>query len=178
MNEIYNPIIFYLTATILILFAVLAIKFENIFYSLLSAIVVFFFTGFLFYILGSEYNAVIQVAIYGVAVPVILGLAVMFSNIKNNDKLNIKKSNLRYIMFLTGGLFVLALSYLVMTSKFTSSFGFTVSEEIINTNVQVMTAFSKGLFIDYIWALELVAIILTVIVIGITLLDKKEEVDK
>ena len=57
--------------------------FNNIFYSLLSAIIVFFIAGMFFYVLGSEYNAVIQIAIYGVAVPVIHGLAIMFTEKEN-----------------------------------------------------------------------------------------------
>ena len=42
MNGITNPIVFYPAAVVMILFALLSIKFNNIFYSLLSAIIVFF----------------------------------------------------------------------------------------------------------------------------------------
>ena len=79
MNGIENPIVFYPAAAVMLLFALLTIKFNNIFYSLLSAIVVFFLAGMFFYVLGSEYNAVIQIAIYGVAVPVILALRIVYS---------------------------------------------------------------------------------------------------
>lgn len=172
MNGMFNPIVFYPSAIFMILFAILAIKFKNIFYSLLSAILVFFFAGFFFYVLGSEYNAVIQIAIYGVAVPVVLGLAVMFTNLKKEDKTEVKNSNLKYVLFLTCGIFILALLYLVMTSKITSSFGFNVSENIGNTGVQVLSAFSQGIYVNYIYAFELIALILTIIVVGITLLNK------
>lgn len=175
MNGIFNPIVFYPSAILMILFALLAIKFKNIFYSLLSAILVFFFAGFFFYVLGSEYNAVIQIAIYGVAVPVVLGLAVMFTNLKKEVKSEVKPSNLKYTMFLTSGVFVLSLLYLVMTSKIVSSIGFNISEKIENTAVQVLSAFSQGLFVNYIYAFELIALILTIIVVGITLFDKKED---
>ena len=175
MNGIFNPIVFYPSAIMMILFALLAIKFKNIFYSLLSAILVFFFAGFFFYVLGSEYNAVIQIAIYGVAVPVVLGLAVMFTNLKKEVKSDIKPSNLQYTMFLTSGIFILSLLYLVMTSKIVSSVGFNISENIENTSVQVLSAFSQGLFVNYIYAFELIALILTIIVVGITLFDKKED---
>ena len=57
-----NPIIFYSAAFLMLLFAILTLSFRNIFYSLISAIVVFFFAGMFFYLLGSEYNAVIQIA--------------------------------------------------------------------------------------------------------------------
>ena len=52
---------------------------------------------------------------------------------------------------------------------------FNISENIENTSVQVLSAFSQGLFVNYIYAFELIALILTIIVVGITLFDKKED---
>lgn len=167
MSGMYNPIVFYPAAVLIILFAIMAIKFKNIFYSLLSAIAVFFFAGYFFYILGSEYNAVIQIAIYGVAVPVVLGLAVMFTNLKNEKKSEELSPNLKYIMFLTGGMFSLIVLHLLLTMNIDNS------ESIGNTSVQVLSAFSQGLFVNYIYAFELIALILTIIVVGITLLTKE-----
>ena len=137
MSGMYNPIVFYPAAVLIILFAIMAIKFKNIFYSLLSAIAVFFFAGYFFYILGSEYNAVIQIAIYGVAVPVVLGLAVMFTNLKNEKKSEELSPNLKYIMFLTGGMFSLIVLHLLLTMNIDNS------ESIGNTSVQVLSAFSQ-----------------------------------
>lgn len=175
MNGMFNPILFYPSALLMIIFAILAIRFKNIFYSLLSAILVFFFAGFFFYILGSEYNAVIQIAIYGVAVPIVLGLAIMFTNLKKEYKTEAKNSNLKYLMILTSGIFILALLYLVMTSKVVSNFGFNFSDNIKNTSVQVLSAFSQGIFVNYIYAFELIALILTIVVVGITLLNKEDK---
>ena len=87
MSGISNPIIFYPLAIMLILFAYLTISLKNIFHSLLSAILVFFITGVIFFVLGSEYNAVVQIAIYGFAVPIVLGLAIMFTNLKKEEKM-------------------------------------------------------------------------------------------
>ena len=167
MNGMYNPIVFYPAAILMILFAILAIKFRNIFYSLICAIGVFFLAGMFFYILGSEYNAIIQIAIYGVAVPVVLGLAVMFTNLKNEKKSEELSPNLKYIMFLTGGMFSLIVIHLLLTMNFDNS------ESVGNTSVQVLSAFSQGLFVNYIYAFELIALILTIIVVGITLLTKE-----
>ena len=175
MNGMFNPIIFYPAAFTMILLAILTIKFKNIFYSLLSAIGVFFITGLFFYILGSEYNAVIQIAIYGIAIPVILGLAVMFTNFKKEEISQSNLSNLKYIMFLTGGIFIISLLYLIMTSLIINPTGFNISENISNTSVQAMSAISHGIFVNYVWAFELVALILTIIVVGLTMLNKKED---
>ena len=108
MNGIFNPLVFYSIATILVVFAILTITFKNIFYSLLSAIIVFFATGIVFYVLGSEYNAIIQIAIYGVAIPVVLGLAIMFTNFKKEKVSEYKFSKLNFILILTAGLFILS----------------------------------------------------------------------
>lgn len=175
MNGIFNPIIFYPSAILMILFAILTIKFRNIFYSLISAIVVFFIAGMFFYLLGSEYNAVIQIAIYGVAIPVILAIAIMFTDMRRNTKTEAKSSNLKYIMFLIGGLFILALIYLVMTSLVINPVGFDVDKNIENTSLQVMAAFGYGIFVRYVWAFELLSIILTLIVLGLVMINTNKE---
>ena len=171
MSGMYSPIIFYPAAFALVALAILMIIFKNIFYSLLSAIGVFFLAGMFFYILGSEYNAVIQIAIYGVAVPVILGLAVMFTNSKKEEKPLLNLSNYKYLMLLIGGVFILGLLYLTMTSLVTNPIGFNISENISNTSLQSMSAISHGIFVNYVWAFELIALILTIIVVGIAMFD-------
>lgn len=176
MNGIDNPIVFYPVSILIILFAVSAICFRNIFYSLLSAIMVFFLTGVIFYVLGSEYNAVIQIAVYGVAVPIILGLAIMFTNLKKEEnKNNSKSSNLKYLIFLTGGIFVLAIIYLIMISLVFNPSGFNIAEEFNISYQQMLGAFSQGIYVKYIFAFEIVSLILTIIVAGLTLFNKKEE---
>ena len=168
MSGIDNPIIFYPLAFSLIIFAVFTICAKNIFRSLLSAIMVFFITGLLFYILGSEYNAVVQIAIYGVAVPIVLGLAIMFTNLKKNEKEE-KKSNFKYLLILTAGLFILTLVYLIMTSLVIIPVGFNTLEEVGVSVVQSISAFGSGIFVRYVWAFEIVSLILTIIVVGLTM---------
>ena len=172
MNGIDNPIIFYPAAVVMILTAILAVKFRNIFYSLWCAIIVFFLAGMFFYVLGSEYNAVIQIAVYGVAVPVILGLGIMFTDTKNNKKSS--ESSLKYMMLLCCGIFILTLIYLGMTSLVVIPQGFNIAESHAGNPLGAMNAFSNGIFIKYVWAFELVSIILTIIVAGLTMFKKRE----
>ena len=175
MNGIDNPIVFYPAAIVMILSAILAIKFKNIFYSLLCAIVVFFLAGMYFYVLGSEYNAIIQIAIYGVAVPVILGLGIMFTNLRK-DSQNFSSNNqfLKYIIILVTGIFVLALIYLILTSLVIVPWGFNITESHAGNPLGVINAFAKGIFVNYVWAFELVSIILTITVAGLTLFKHRE----
>ena len=169
MSGISNPIIFYPLAIMLILFAYLTISLKNIFHSLLSAILVFFITGVIFFVLGSEYNAVVQIAIYGFAVPIVLGLAIMFTNLKKEEKNDIKSSNLTYLLILTASLFILTLIYLILTSLAIVPTGFNIVDEIGINSMQTIQAFGTGIFVKYVWAFELVSLILTIVVLGLTL---------
>lgn len=172
MNGIDNPIIFYSATFLMLLFAVLTLWFKNIFHSLVSSIFVFFIAGFFFYILGSEYNAVIQLAIYGIAVPVILGIAVMFTSFKNNtvtEKEQKKTPYYKYIAILALSLFALSLVYLIMISFSLVPSGFNTVETLNSGKLNSISAFGTGLFVNYVWAFELVSIILTIIVAGFTM---------
>lgn len=175
MSGMFNPIIFYSLAVAIVLAAIFSICFKNIFYSLLSAILVFFATGVLFYVLGSEYNAIIQIAIYGVAVPVVLGLAIMFTETKPEGKQERKDFKIKFLLFLFAGLFILTMIYLTMTSLMVNPISFEISENISNTSVKVISSFASGIFTRYVWAFELVSLILTIVVVGLTLLGRKEE---
>ncbi|MCQ2753761.1 MAG: NADH-quinone oxidoreductase subunit J [bacterium] len=173
MNGLTNPIVFYPACVVMILFALMTINFKNIFYSLISAIIVFFLAGMFFYVLGSEYNAIAQVLIYGIAVPVILGLSIMFTENKAKPEKNTEKGfNFKYFMYLVGGVFVLAIIYIVMTSNVVVPDGFNLTGCICQNPHSILSAFGEGIFLKYIWAFEIVAIILTIIVAGLTLFKK------
>lgn len=167
----YHDIIFYSASSLILFFGMLTMFLRNIFYSLLSAICVFFLTAVLFWTLGSEYNAIIQLAIYGFAVPVILGLGIMFTASCRERPLKLRY-NLKYTLFLTGGLFILALVYLTLTSLAVSPVGFNFDFDInlgINSydNFRI---FTKGIFIKYVFAFEIISIILTIAAVGLTIM--------
>ena len=134
----------------------------------------FFTAALFFYVLNSEYNAVIQIAIYGVAVPVVLGLAVMFTKHQELKDQIVKNSNSKHWEILLGCIFISVLVYLVMTSLITNPQGFDIEVLSNNTSMQVMQTFGHGIFVKYVWGFELVSIILTIIVVGLTLFSKKE----
>ena len=92
-----NPVFFYIASVGIILFALLSLFAKNVIYSLLWAILVFFFGAVIFFILGSEYNAIIQAAVYGLAVPIIIGISIMFRGKPKKDESDTKKFILPYI---------------------------------------------------------------------------------
>ena len=170
----YNEPIFYTTSFLIVIFGLLTIVFRNIFYSLMSAIVVFFMTAVLFWLLGSEYNAVIQLAIYGFAVPIILGLGIMFTNLRKDKPVKLGFSNSKYGIILVCGIFILALIYIVLISFIGIPEVFStqiVFDEFMNPHSS-FTIFSNGIFKQYVLAFELVSVILTVAVAGLTILKR------
>ena len=88
MNEIdiIKTITFYGFSIFIIIFALLTVFANRILYSLIFAVITFFSVAGIFFSLGADYNAVVQIAVYGVAVPVIFLFAIMFTS-KVEDRL-------------------------------------------------------------------------------------------
>ena len=170
---ISNPIVFYLASFYIIVFALLTLFEKNVIYSLLSAVMVFFFGALFFYMLGSEYNAIIQAAIYGLAVPIIIGVSIMFA--PTSGKVKDKSFVTPYVTFMSAALFVLAFVYLVLMSLAMIPDTFRVMDVFQVNAFDAIKSFAKGIFINYVWAFELLSLLLTVVIAGIGLLrtDKR-----
>lgn len=170
----YNSIVFYSASFLLVLFGILTMVFKNIFYSLMSAIIVFFMTAILFLLLGSEYNAIIQLAIYGFAIPVILGLGIMFTNLRKDKSIKFEFSNSKYGVILVCGIFLLAFVYMALISLLGVSELFStqiIFDEVVN-KYSNFSIFANGIFTKYVWAFELVSLILTIAAIGMTVIKR------
>ena len=164
---INNPVIFYSASVLITIFALLALFARNVVYSLLAAVVVFFFGALFFYVLGSEYNAIIQAAIYGLAVPVIIGVSIMFTTRSAGGR---KSFITPYITLLCSGIFLLAFIYLVMMSLAMSPNTFHNMELVQVNAFDTIRAFARGIFINYVWAFELVSLLLTIVIAGFGLI--------
>lgn len=171
MSE-FNTIIFYPAIFLIVIFVCLTIKCKNIFYSLLSAMIVFILSGIVFYILGAEYNAIAQILIYGLAVPVILGLGILFTDTNNYKKENPPKI-LRYTSYLISGLFILSLFHLHIKSYAVNPAGFNIAETIPNNFVNTASVFGWGLYVKYIFAFELMAALSLLTIAGLSLFKKE-----
>ena len=169
---ISNPVIFYTATAIIITFALVSMFLKNVIYSLLCAIMVFFAASIFFYILGSEYNAIIQAAIYGLAVPVIIGISIMFTTGGNKPK---KESLLSSIIFIAAALFIMAFIYVIMISLAMLPDSFHLMELQQFNSYDVISEFARGIFIDYVLAFELFGLLLTIIAAGLTLYGRKGE---
>ena len=170
---INNPVIFYLASALIILFTFFALFARNVIYSLLWAVLVFFSGALFFYILGSEYNAIIQAAIYGLAIPVILGLSIMFGCGLKQSRTKIRRGYFSYILFICAGIFIMAFIYLIMISLVINPGTFHIAEIQQTTTYDTLRAFARGIFINYVWAFELVSLLLTIVIAGLSLWRKR-----
>ena len=168
-----NPVIFYIASVCIILFALLSLCAKNVIYSLLWAILVFFFGAVFFFVLGSEYNAIMQAAVYGLAVPVIIGVSIMFRGKTNKEEPASKKFALPYVTLMCAAIFVLAFVYLIMMSLVMMPDTFHLMDMTQTTSYDNIFAFAKGIFVDYVWAFELVSLLLLIVIAGISMLERR-----
>lgn len=166
-----NSILFYIVSVMIITFALISIFTRNIIYSLISAVMVFLLGAIIFYILGSEYNAIIQASVYGFAVPIIIAISVMFTS---GQKEKTPERIFPYVVVLFAGLFCLAFFHFVLrTVSMSSCEIFDIVENSQSTFFDVISAFAKGIFINYVWAFELVSLLLVIVIAGIAMLGKR-----
>lgn len=162
-----TALIFYPTALIIIIFSVLTIFSKKIVYSLISAIVVFMAAGLIFYLLGAEYNAVIQLTIYGLAVPILLAMAIMFTDIRNEK--NTIVTGARKFVIITAVLLI-AMSVVYLTAIAINLTAIPIFSDA-NTNLnsfRIFDAITDGFFTSYLIAFELFSILLLAVVAGVS----------
>lgn len=162
-----TALIFYPTALIIIIFSILTILAKKIVYSLISAIVVFMAAGLIFYLLGAEYNAVIQLTIYGIAVPVLLAMAIMFTDVKH-EKHAIITGARKYVIITAAILVIMSLVYLAAIAvNITPNPPFSDANTNLNS-FRIFDAITDGFFTSYLAAFELFSLLLLAVVAGVS----------
>lgn len=175
--DILKSLIFYGFAGAILLFAVLSIFSMRILYSLLAAVCVFFATAGIYFLLGADYNAVIQIAIYGIAIPILFVLAIMFTSDKLDKKTYITLKPRFFFSFISIGVLFLSLIYLIATSLSLRSnqAWVTLRQTLVINKYQMFNAISDGFFINFVFAFELFSILLLIVVVGISTLNLVKE---
>lgn len=178
--DILKCLIFYGFAGVILLFALLSIFAFRILYSLLAAVVVFFATAGIYFMLGADYNAVIQIAIYGIAIPILFVMAIMFTADKLDKKTYLTLNPRLYFAFMSAGVLFLSLIYLLATSlSLNSNSAWVLMKQTMFINkYQMFSAISNGLFVNYVYAFELFSVLLLIVVVGFSTLEiMKEKTD-
>lgn len=179
--DILKSLIFYGFAGVTILFALLSVFSLRILYSLLAAVCVFFAVAGLYFILGADYNAVIQIALYGIAIPILFVLAIMFTSEKLDKQTYLTLKPRFFFAFLSLGVLFLSLVYLIATSlTLSSNSNWITQKQTVFINIyQMFNALSDGFFVNYVFAFELFSLLLLIVVVGISTLNLiKEKADE
>ncbi len=170
--EILKSIVFYGFSLVIIVFAFLTIFTKNIIYSLLFSIVTFFTTAGIFFILGADFNAVIQISIYGIAIPILFAFAIMFTSNKENKNINLTLQPRFFITIASVSFLMLVLIYSILIAlslSANSSWVLTKQTMFIN-KFQMFAAISKGIYNNYLLGFELLAVFLLMAVVGLSTL--------
>lgn len=179
--DILKSLTFYGFAGAIILFALLSVFSFRILYSLLSAVCLFFLTAGIYFLLGADYNAVVQIAVYGIAVPILFILAIMFTADKEDKKTYITFKPRFFFSFLGLGVLFLSLFYLILISLgLSSNSAWIMQKQTMSINkYQMFSAIANGFFVNYALAFELFSILLLLVVVGISTLNLiKEKTDE
>lgn len=172
-TEIIKSITFYGFTFFILAFAVLSIFASRILYSLLFAVMAFFCAGGIFFSLGADYNAVIQIAVYGVAVPVVFLFAIMFTSRKENKTVYISYSPKFFASFISAALLFMILWY---SAAFAIHLNGNVSKFFLTKTPSIsgfdsVTLIADGLYINFQTAFILFAFLVLTVIVGYSVLN-------
>ena len=165
-TDLITNILFYIFACLLILSAILSIFSKKVLYSILWAVSVFVCTSGLFYLLGSEYNSIVQFMIYCTAVPVILAFAVMFTDYFRDKKIYLTRGKRLYISFLAVGICISLIVFILNLTE--GDFSYVFDSPVIIDGIKNLTSITKDIFLKYMYAFEMIALLVLIIAAGVS----------
>ena len=175
--EILNSLIFYGVSASLLFFVGLTICVKKISYALISSIIAFFISSAIFFLLNADYNAVVQISVYCIAIPIIFAFSIMFTS-KNEEKaVGMTFSPRFWVSIFSGILLALVIFYLTAIAlKVSDSSNFLLIKSQVDINkYQMFSQIAKGFYIDYLFAFEFLALLLVIVVVGLSTIDFGKE---
>lgn len=111
MNVSINSVYFLFLSFSLLFGAILTIASKKMVYSLLWSMITFISIGGLFFVLDTTYNAIVQLLVYVVAIPILIAVSIMLIKPEQENK------NFSYSKFLS----VLGIiTFIILLTEFTS----------------------------------------------------------
>lgn len=175
--EIINSITFYGFAFLILIFAILSLVANRIVYTLLFAVISFFCAGGIFFSLGADYNAVVQILIYGVAVPIIFLFAIMFTSNREDKRTYLSFAPRFFIAICSSAFLFMFLWYSVEFSFHLNpkSILLFIPERPDFSSVDQIMAISNGLYQNYQAGFILFGVMILITVVGISVLNVIKE---
>lgn len=169
----WDVIFFYTLSAICLLTALLVVVSESPVHSGLFLVLCFVNVAGIFVLLGAEFLAVIQIIVYSGAVLVLLLFVLMLVDPDKLPSFYAARPLQRYVSFLIGLVLVLEVGAAIITRPAIAALGPDTTEAInaVGGNVQ---AVGRLIFSDYVLALEVTSLVLTVGVVGAVVLGLPE----
>lgn len=169
--ENINPILFYITALIIVLSSIMTVIAKRIMYAVFYAFICFFFTGLIFFSLNAPFIGSIQISIYAIALSILFVIAIALTNYRNekNSENNIK---LRYFL----GIFaviIISSSILISikeTTKYDISFMTYLNSPHLLTSIDNTKQLATELLMHNLYSFEILGIYILIALVGISTL--------
>ena len=182
-ENIIHIILFYGLSIIMIISALGIIFLPKLLHACISMFVCFFAVGMLFILLNSDFLGVIQIGIYSVAVCILFAIIIMLSG-QNVNKFDIKALIPKTIVSLISVSIIFAVLLFSITNGFSLfdrfSKPFSMVIDISDLGIKLPAGYSiqklaENLLSKYIFAFELISVIILVVLAGIVVLNAKNK---
>lgn len=164
--ELLSQILFYIVAFGLIISALGVIFAPKIVYSLLFAFKTFILVGFVFFMLNAPFNAAAQIAIYGVAVSILFAFSIMMTAQHKEKNLYLSIAPRSFLAVV--GIFLTVASVVALASEdLMNEVDFPFVSRHLTAVFDTSLDIAKGIFSNYIFVYELLAVFLLIAVVGV-----------
>ncbi len=172
MGRIMTVVMFYVFAALAVSSAVLVVLFRNPVYSALSLVMTFFCLAGLFVLLEAYFLSAVMVIVYAGAIMILFLFVIMLLNLGRKDLMDAAVGRFRWIFVLV--LVVLLLSQIGAVAGAGGWLQSTEPREPTTLQTENTESIGRILFTVYLLPFEIAAVILTVALIGVVVLVKRE----
>ncbi len=163
--ELLQTLLFYAFSAVTVIAALMVISLKNPVHSVLSLILAFFSSAWLFIMLGAEFVAMILIIVYVGAVAVLFLFVVMMMDINFAE---LKQGFLKYLPagFLVGVILFIEIAAIMIFSTNNDSTKFFTPEVKAKITISNTEALGNILYTDYFLVFQMAGLILLVAMIG------------
>ena len=164
--EFFSPIFFYIFSFFIVLGACCTIFTQKAFVSMLWAVNVFLFVGGVYFLLNATFNAVVQIMIFAVLLPILL---LFYSIFDNSEKARSGKMLGKDIILpvICGLFFFIAMSLGLANNYFERIFDGDSGDLVLNMNLSTLRVVGETMIADYSFLLLLFPVLMLICVVGV-----------
>lgn len=169
----WDVLFFYVIAAICLLTALLVVVVPNPTHSAMFLVLCFLNVAGIFVLLGAEFLAVLQIIVYTGAILVLILFVVMLVEPEKIPSFHRARPLQRYVSFLIGAVLLLELGAAIISRTAIEAIGPHTPEGIAVAGGNIQ-AIGQVLFTDYVLAVEVASLVLSVGVVGAVVLGLPE----